>query len=332
MFDRVTVIDNTAVSGLRRICLDIAEYVPLRDLTRWRTGGAVRCLATPSSLDELISVIRFCRENDVASLVVGSTSNLLFSDEFMDFVLVKVGNKLNKIAIENNRVVSEAGVWVPCFVQKVARSALDGAQHMAGIPGTLGGLIYMNGGSQRKGVSDNLVSVESLNYKGEVLVRTAKECCFSYRYSVFQNNEEVILKATFEYEVSPNKKNTLNEIRNILKSRRLKFPLKMPNCGSVFVSNPSLYETYGPPGMIFERLKLKGLAQGRAMVSNVHANFIVNLGGATSCDILHLIFQMQRAAEKETGVRLHSEVRYVDHFGNTIPADEEARNRFAGIH
>jgi UDP-N-acetylmuramate dehydrogenase len=171
----------------------------------------------------------------------------------------------------------------------------------------------MNGGSQRKSISDYLVSVVSIDPLGNIIERKKEDCGFGYRESIYKESKEIILSARFELELL--RASDIPMIRRdalkILKDRRLKFPLKLPNCGSVFKSSPDVYALYGPPGKIIEDLGFKGLKIGGARVSNEHANFIVNEGGATDKDIICLINMIKKSAKDNLGITLIPEVRLV---------------------
>lgn len=292
--------------------------VPLSDYSRWRVGGMAKCVIFPSSEDEFIECIQFCRSSNVRYVVLGATSNLLFSDEGLGVLGISLC-RLRGVKISGSKVVAQAGIWVPHFARRLALEGLAGLEHTVGIPGSLGGLIYMNGGSQRKGIGSHIVHVKTINSSGDKVVYRKEDCGFSYRHSEFQHLREVILEAEFQLTLG-SKRNIKHEMLNILRDRRKKFPLKLPNCGSVFVSNPAMYEEYGPPGAVIERCNLKGVVVGRAQVSPEHANFIVNLGGATANDILRLIKLVQSKVFEMTGYKMVSEVRYMAEDGVAYPA------------
>tara|TARA_Y100001968_G_C19399006_1_gene739969 strand:- start:480 stop:1106 length:627 start_codon:yes stop_codon:yes gene_type:complete len=201
------------------------------------------------------------------------------------------------------------------------KAGLTGAEHMAGIPGTLGGLVCMNGGSQRKAVGLAVCEVTSVSRNGELIHREGDDCGFGYRQSVFQCNGEIIGEVVLRFEHSHDRAEVRREILSILRSRRAKFPQKQPNCGSVFKSNPTMYAEVGPPGSIIEKLGFKGIRSGGAVVSETHANFIVNDGGASAVDVLNLIKIIKAAVQKQTGYELESEVRYVRPSGEIVSAD-----------
>ena len=200
------------------------------------------------------------------------------------------------------------------------QAALTGAEHTCGIPGTLGGLVCMNGGSQRKGIGSNVLRVESVDANGRLVERTAEECDFAYRQSVYQNNDEVITTVDLQFE-SGDRGLIRHEMLEILSSRRSKFPRKQPNCGSVFKSNPAMYAEIGPPGSVIEQVGLKGKRVGGALVSPGHANFIVNTGFATARDVLTLTRAISDSVAENKGFRMEAEVYFVSPLGAIMLAD-----------
>ncbi|WP_337878941.1 UDP-N-acetylmuramate dehydrogenase [Rheinheimera sp.] len=289
---------------------NVTEDADLKLLSRWRIGGKCKWLIQPTSIEQVSAIVTFLNKNKVPYIVIGDGSNLLFDSKGLDAVVIKIGRNLSKYSVTGNRVVSEAGVWVPKLARNIARSDLGGIQHTIGIPGTLGGLTCMNGGSQRRGIGDNIIYVTAVMSDGKVVQFNNEECLFDYRESVFQRNGAIIVEVVMEfpsYRYSDSRK----EMIDIMRSRRTRFPLKLPNCGSVFVSNPKMYEVIGPPGKAIETCGLKGLSLGGAKISEAHANFIVNVNNATSDDVLGLISLAKETVFKSTNFNMETEVRFV---------------------
>ena len=186
----------------------------------------------------------------------------------------------------------------------------------------------MNGGSQRKGIGDHIKTVRTLTADGREKLYSRDDCQFRYRASIFQRINEIITEATFEFKKG-DPRTIRRELLGILRSRKNKFPQKLPNCGSVFVSDPSMYDQYGPPGKVIEACGLKGTKQGGAQISPLHANFIVNNGSATAYDILHLINLIRTRVHQSTGYQMQSEAIYVGPTGKLEPAHEKAARLFA---
>ncbi|MEQ6888254.1 UDP-N-acetylmuramate dehydrogenase [Halomonas sp. CS7] len=308
------------ISQLESLCPSGFERnTSLAAISKWRIGGDADILLRPQSVEELAKLRSWFHQNSIPHLIIGSTSNLLFDDEGLRVPCIQIGERMSGIHIAADKVYAQAGAWVPKFSRRLMNSGLTGGEHVCGIPGTIGGLVYMNGGSQRRSIGSNIVSVESVDSKGDIITREVDECEFSYRNSVYQRTEEVITSALFDFNIGERhsiRKNMLS----ILAERKRKFPRGQPNCGSVFKSDPDMYADIGPPGKVIELFGLKGKRVGKACVSSQHANFIVNEGGAKSADVLNLIKEISNCVVRESGYRLESEVLYVDPVGKLMPA------------
>lgn len=316
--DRLT---DSAVAELEALCPGgVARDVDLSALSWWRIGGRAILVLQPASTDELAALQSWFFRHGIRPVVIGLTTNLLFDDAGLGVPCIQIGSRISEIRIDGTRLEAQAGAWVPGIARRLMKAGLGGAEHICGIPGTLGGLICMNGGSQRKGIGSNVVNVESVDRAGAIHIVAAEGCNFAYRQSVFQTNGHVITGAHLHF-TSRSSDQIRTEMRAILADRRRKFPRKEPNCGSVFKSNPAMYAEIGPPGAAIERLGFKGLRVGGAVVSPRHANFIVNSGGATARDVLTLIARIGDAVEIDTGYRMQAEACFVRADGITLPAD-----------
>lgn len=307
----------------RALLADLEELVPggvlravsLVDVSRWKIGGIADVIIRPESPEQVQALRQYFYRNNIHHIVIGMTSNLLFSDEGLRVPCIQIGNRMSKVDILGGVVQAQAGAWVPGLARKVQKAGFAGAEHICGIPGTIGGLICMNGGSQRKGIGSSVVEVTSIDEAGGLHFRKADQCRFGYRESVFQRNGEIIVNAALDFKRAPDPKLVRREMIDILSSRRRKFPQKLPNCGSVFKSDPAFYDKYGTPGAIIEKLGLKGFRIGGAVVPDVHANFIVNVGNASASDVISVIQSIKSSAEDQLGVMLPVEVCYVNQFG-----------------
>ncbi|RLB67391.1 MAG: UDP-N-acetylenolpyruvoylglucosamine reductase, partial [Deltaproteobacteria bacterium] len=261
----------------------------------------------------------FANSHQIPLIVIGQGTNLLFDDAGLRGIILKLGHNFSRVDINDNRITAEAGAWVPGVARKAMQAGLAGLEHIIGIPGTLGGLVLMNGGSQRKGIGDNVRRVWVVNRKGDLVTLSREECSFSYRQSALQGSGAVVVKVELECE-----REQSQQIRRLmledLGERRRKFPRKEPNCGSVFLSTGEMHASVGPPGKIIEEAGLKGARVGNAEVSQRHANFIVNCNGATSKDVLSLIAHIRQVVYERIGFDLCCEVRYVSPTGEIMPA------------
>lgn len=302
----------------------VRRDVPLSSLGRWKIGGPADFLIEPRDEAELGATLCALKDSAVPYIVVGDGTNLLFDDAGLRGAIVRIGRAFGGVeARADGMVTAGAGVWVPCFVRSVMAAGLTGCAHAIGIPGTLGGLVTMNGGSQRKGIGDHLIAVRALRPDGTPLTLDRAAMGFAYRTSAIQQGGAIVTRATFRYE--PGDAAALRaEAVSILAARRRKFPRNRANCGSVFVSDPALYDLIGPPGVAIERAGLKGLRVGDAQFSPEHANFIVNTGRARSADVLELIARARDAVAAMSGIRMLAEVRHVLPDGRMRPAHESA--------
>jgi UDP-N-acetylmuramate dehydrogenase len=283
---------------------------PLKNHCTWRIGGPADALIEPTSKEKLVSLVEFLTGKEIPWLVIGAGSKLLFDDKGFRGVIIKVAQNLSKVSIVDDLAICEAGNWMPCLALKLGQAGLSGIEHTIGIPGNLGGLVAMNGGSRRKAIGNNIEYVEAINSEGKIIRLTNKDSKFGYRSSVYLMGDLVIVEVCLRLN-----KKAPSEIRKemlaILKERRIKFPLKQPSCGSVFLSNPNTFEELGSPGAILEKLGFKGFRIGGAQVSEKHANFIINTGNATAKDVLELVSYLQEIVKKQCDVALHCELRYV---------------------
>lgn len=289
--------------------------VPLRSISRWRIGGHADLMVSPRSVNELARLRSWLHANGIPSVVIGATSNLLFADEGLRAVVIRIGEGLSSVSIQGTRISAEAGTWVPGLARRAMMAGLEGIEHTCGIPGTIGGLVCMNGGSQRKGIGTHVRSVISVDAEGGLTERNQAECGFAYRTSIYQSGSEVIASVELELAAGGERTSQRREMLEILRSRRSKFPQKLPNCGSVFVSNPAMYAQYGPPGQVIEDQGLKGHSIGGAYVAPEHANFIINDGSATAKDVLSLIALVKDTVASATGYHMAVEARYVSTSG-----------------
>jgi UDP-N-acetylmuramate dehydrogenase len=294
---------------------------PLSRHSWWQVGGAADYFVEPQSISQVCTLRRSLKELNLPYVVIGDGSNLLFDDQGVRGVVVRIGRALSRFSIRENWVDAEAGIFVPRLARNIGRAGLCGLEHIIGIPGSLGGLVLMNGGSQRNGIGQHVQRIWCVNEQGTIEEYNHEQCQFAYRSSALQRRDVIIVRALLRCE-NGNGKQIRREMLSNMRSRRSKFPIKQPNCGSVFVSDPSLYATLGPPGKVIEQCGLKGVRLGGAQIAEQHANFIVNIGHAKSADILALIKHIRATVHRQTGFWLQAEVRYVSPDGRVRPAHE----------
>ncbi|MBK5970763.1 MULTISPECIES: UDP-N-acetylmuramate dehydrogenase [Thiorhodovibrio] len=319
--DSGTTVSAAAIRDLKRICPGaVARDVSLASISRWRIGGTADVIVRPRNIDQLSRLRAWLHAQGLAQVVIGATTNLLFADEGLRAICIQVGEAFASLRVDGSKITAGAGVWVPQLARRAMEAGLAGIEHTCGIPGTLGGLICMNGGSQRKAIASNILYVFTVDEKGHSYTHRPDDLAFSYRASIFQESTETIVQAVLGLERTDDKRKIRRDMIETLKLRREKFPRKIPNCGSVFVSNPEMYREHGPPGVVIERLGLKGYTRGGAHISSRHANFILNQGAAKARDVLELISIVRARAKSDMGINLNTEVRYVHPAGTILSA------------
>lgn len=305
----------------------VKRDVALSSVSRWAIGGPARYYVEPRSPEEAAAVLSVIHEYQSPHFVMGDATNVLFDSRGFEGVVLRISRRMSGFRIDGEKVHAEAGVWVPQLARAVGCAGLTGMEHTIGIPGTLGGLVLMNGGSQRKGIGLNVERVLVSSPQGELIWVEGADCGFSYRTSRFQKEPGLVLAVELAFTRAPIKA-VRSTMLSILRSRRARFPKKLPNCGSTFLSDPRMYQVIGPPGKAIEEAGLKGLRRGDAVISEMHANFIVNEGSAHSDDILWLIAKARSVVKARTGYEMDCEVRYVSPDGLVRPAHQPAEERW----
>jgi UDP-N-acetylmuramate dehydrogenase len=280
--------------------------VPMSRYTSLRVGGPVDALATPADRRELADLLALCRRCGWPHVVVGAGFNLLVRDGGLDGVAIKLGRFRTLEARPGPRVFAEAGVSHASLTRLCTREGLSGLEFGAGIPGTIGGWVAMNAGIGTREVKDVLESVE-LQVPGEdaTCVLDARELEFRYRELRGTAPGSVLVAATFRVEPSTPEA-VQAQVDTLLARRAATQPLDVPSCGSVFKNPPGDFA-----GRLIEAAGLKGEQVGSARISDVHANFIVNVGGATAADVLALVERARERVAIAAGIELETEVRIV---------------------
>lgn len=312
------------VSRLRERCpaLELRENEPMSRHTSFRVGGPVPLMALPKSLEEVSLVLAVAAlEFGVRPFFMGKGTNLLFADGGADLLVIRSCDGLNRLELEeegktwvaarpNGRtIIAESGVSLARLAQFALEHSLTGLEFAQGIPGSVGGAVTMNAGAYGGEMSQVVTSVSSDCLPTEELVRV-KDPEFSYRHSAYQTGNEFIRRVYFTLDPG-DPREIKAKMDDLARRRREKQPLEWPSAGSTF-KRPAPVD--GKPvyaAALIEQCGLKGLSVGGAQVSEKHAGFIVNRGGATAADILTLMEQVKRRVYEQTGVELEPEVKIV---------------------
>lgn len=285
------------------------ERVLLSRLTTWRTGGPAVSVQAWSE-EMLAGLLELAWKEGIPWYVLGQGSNVLADDRGCEELVIRLGDQLCRSRWNRNgghwSLRSGGGVHLPSLSGAACTRGASGLEFAVGIPGTVGGALFMNAGAYGSRMSQPLVRLTALDRKGSRHIIEGKDCHFGYRYSRFQEEDRIITGAEFRLE-REDPALLRREARRILQIRREKFPLEYPNAGSVFRKPPEGI----PPGKLIEDAGLKGMSIGGAMVSPKHANFIINTGTATSKDIAELVNRVREAVLARTGITLKEEIRYL---------------------
>ena len=280
--------------------------VDMKKYTSYRSGGKARLMVFPKNERMLIKLLKYLRENKIKNKILGNGSNTLFSDEVYEGVIVKL-DAFNKVTFNGTKVVCGSGANLIQVSAMALKKGLTGLEFASGIPGTIGGAVYMNAGAYKSDMGYIVESVKVITDKLEVIKLTNKEMDFHYRTSFLQKHPKyVCIEATIKLQKGD--RAVMQEVVDDRRKRRLESqPLEYPSCGSVFRNPPDLFA-----GKLIEDLGLKGYRIGGAMVSEKHANFIINYDHATSEDIHSLILYVQSEVKKKYDIDLKIEQEFVN--------------------
>lgn len=284
----------------------VLENVDLRDYTTYKAGGKGKVLVIPEDIEKLSILLKYIKENNLKYKILGYGSNLLFGDNGYDGILIKLDN-LNNIELTRNKIVVGAGFSLIKVSLFAARHDLTGLEFASGIPGTVGGAVFMNAGAYKSDMGYIVESVKVLTPNLEVKTMTNREMDFHYRTSFLQKNPGYIcLEATLN--LKRGKKEAILEVIRDRKARRIESqPLEYPSAGSVFRNPPDDFA-----GRLIEELGYKGKRLGGAMVSAKHANFVINYDHARGDDIKKLILEIQEKVKEKYNIELKIEQEFVE--------------------
>ena len=292
------------LSDLTKNGIEIKRQVPLSKYTFTKTGGPAEFLAFPRNESELKNLVIAAHDNNIPLTIIGNASNLIIRDGGISGIVL-ILNKMNQIKVDKNKVIAQAGATIVETAFTAAHHSLSGLEFAAGIPGSVGGAVFMNAGAYGGETSSVIESVRVMTRSGNFKNYSQSEMKFSYRHSLVQENGDIVLEAVFALKKSA-KNRILADMNYLNALRQYKQPLEYPSCGSVFKRPTGHY--VGP--MIIQA-GLQGKQIGGAQDSTKHAGFIVNKGNATATDYLDLIHLIQEKIKTKFGLDLHTEVRII---------------------
>lgn len=282
----------------------LLENEPLARYTTWRIGGPARYLVLPAETEDVVRALEFAQDRGLPWVVLGLGSNVLVKDGGFPGVVIRMGKGLDRFEMKGATAIVGAGMPTPILARRTAEAGFVGVERFVGIPGTVGGGIFMNAGCHGAEFAEIVTEVTVMDAKGKVKQLARKQISFKYRSS---NLDGIVLEAKLGLgEESPAK---LKELQaKLFRWRKAGTPFDQPCCGSTF-TNPS-----GSPktaGMLIDECGLKGFTIGGAQVSTMHANYIVNKGTATASDVLKVIDHIRKTVAKKTSITLELECKII---------------------
>lgn len=300
-------IDDNFIKALREVMPEEQIFTdePMARHTTFRIGGNADVFVLPASVEELLQILKLVKQYDVPLTVLGNGSNVLVRDGGIRGAVVSFGKPLAQIERNGASITAGAGATLGTVSLFAASHSLSGLEFAVGIPGSLGGAVFMNAGAYDGEMSRVVRAVTAVTPEGKVVKYQNGEMGFDYRHSVFQENGNIICE--IELALKEGEPAAIQEKMTEFTRRRMeKQPLDKPSAGSTFKRPPGLFA-----GTLIDEAGLKGFSIGGAQVSKKHAGFLINKGEATAADVLALIEEVERRIEEKNGVRLVPEVRII---------------------
>lgn len=275
---------------------------PMSRHTSFRIGGPADMMAMPKNEAELSNLLQKAAANNIPVTLIGNGSNLLVRDKGIRGLVIKLGNMLNEILVDGNKITFGSGVSLALASRKAAENSLSGMEFAVGIPGSIGGAVYMNAGAYDGEMANVVAAVRVMDATGKVTIMSAEELRFGYRKTALQESGLIVTSVTVVLQKAEQQK-IMAKMDDFSQRRIIKQPLELPSAGSMFKRPPGYYA-----GTLIEQTGLKGYSVGGAQISEKHAGFVVNTGNATAADVLGLIKDVQDRVLAAHGVLLQPEV------------------------
>lgn len=288
----------------------LVRSAPMAQYTTLRLGGPADALAEPTSVQQLVELLQAAHVLDIPVTLIGHGSNLLVRDGGIRGLVIRICREMRRMEVHGRTIRAEAGVMLSSLAMMAAENSLGGLVFASGIPGTVGGGVYMNAGAYGGEMSQVVTMVEGVDYTGQPFAYTGEEMAFAYRHSRMMEADKIVTHVTCTLQ-GADRDTLVKEMVELNRRRAEKQPLTLPSAGSTFKRPASGYAS-----ALIDECGLKGYTIGGAQVSEKHAGFLVNRGG-TAADFLALIAHVQREVYQQKGVQLEPEVRIL---GEDAPA------------
>jgi UDP-N-acetylmuramate dehydrogenase len=303
-------VDDSKLSYLLGTNCTLRTQTSLSAFTSYRVGGEAEWYVSPRDLESLQASIDYAQEHDLRITVLGAGSNLLVSDRGIPGLVIATRHLRSKhFNPATGQLTVSAGEAIPALAWDAAALGWEGLEWAVGIPGTVGGAVVMNAGAHNSCVANMLVSAQVLSPDGTLATLTPEELGYTYRSSLLQGGKQIVTQATFQLQPGADPLAVTARTKEHKKHRLSTQPYSYPSCGSVF-RNPKPYSA----GWLIEQTGLKGYQLGGAQVAQLHANFIVNRGGAKASDIFSLIRHVQNEVQEHWSIWLEPEVKMLGEF------------------
>ena len=284
--------------------IEYYENVSLKDLSSFKIGGQANTVCYPDSAEQVSALVKYCRKNSVQYFAFGRCSNVLFPDEGLRTLIIKT-DRINDICFDGTVFSFGAGVMLAKASKYTVDNSYQGMEFSYGIPGSIGGAVFMNAGAYGGEMSQCVVKTEYVDDRGNICTLERNEHDFGYRHSFFSDKNFIITKVYVLLEKGDRERSE-NLIRDLQTARKNKQPLDLPSAGSVFKRPEGSFA-----GKLIEDSGLKGAKVGGAMVSTKHCGFIVNYDNATSSDVKELILMIQHRVNEKFGIKLECELKFI---------------------
>ncbi len=284
----------------------LIKEAPMHEYTSFKAGGKAALMVIPQDIVQLQFAMNVIAEEKVPYFIMGNGTNLLVRDRGYSGTIVKIGSALSRIQVNGSTIEAEAGALLKDVAEKALQMGLTGFEFASGIPGSIGGAAFMNAGAYDGEMKQVVEKIKVLTKDGSrIYSLTAEEMVYGYRKSILMEKNEIVLSATVRLTAGDRDQIAL-KMEDLNTRRRQKQPQNYPSAGSFFKRPPGNYA-----GTLIQASGLKGTSVGGAMVSELHAGFIVNTGGATASDIVALMKLVQDRVFADAGVRLEPEIRII---------------------
>ena len=278
---------------------------PMKNHTTFKIGGPAQYYVTPESVTQIQEVVSLCRDMNIPLHVIGNGSNILVGDDGVDGVVLALFNTFSDYEIKDNVITAQAGMSLIKLAVIALREGLTGLEFASGIPGSVGGAVYMNAGAYDGQMKDVVTSVTVLDEAGNIRILGRDELDMGYRTSTVAKHNMIVLQVLIELKAG-NKEQIKDRMNQLSELRKQKQPLEYPSAGSTF-KRPEGYFA----GKLIADAGLKGYSIGGAAVSEKHAGFVVNMGGATAKDVVELTDYIKKRIMEQFGVTLELEIKRI---------------------